>query len=88
MQIDLFNKTIKPILLYGSEIGFGNIDILERVQLKFLKFILNLKTSTPSFMNYGETGVTPLYIDIKSRIISFWTRVSDIRNNLKSPLLF
>ena len=36
MQVDLSNKTIKPILLYGSEIwGFGNIDIIERVQLKF-----------------------------------------------------
>ena len=79
LQIDLFDKMIKPILLYGSEIhGFGNIDILERVQLKFLKYILNLKASTPSFMVYGETGVTPLAIDIKTRIISFWTKITDI----------
>ena len=36
MQVDLFNKTIKPILLYGCEIwGFGNLDPIERVQLKF-----------------------------------------------------
>ena len=86
LQIDLFDKTIKPILLYGSEIhGFGNIDILERVQLKFLKYILNLKASTPSFMVYGETGVTPLAIDIKTRIISFWTKITDIeKNHLKT----
>ena len=51
MQIDLFDKLIKPILLYGCEIwGFGNLDIIERVQLNFLKLILNLKKSTPSFM--------------------------------------
>ena len=57
MQIDLFNKLIKPILLYDSEIwAFGNLDIIERVQLKFLKRILNLKKSTPSYMVYGETG--------------------------------
>ena len=38
MQIDLVNKLIKPILLYGCEIwAFGNLDIIERVQLKFLK---------------------------------------------------
>ena len=44
MQIELFNKLIKPILLYGCEIwAFGNLDIIERVQLKFLKLILNLK---------------------------------------------
>ena len=86
LQIDLFDKTIKPILLYGSEIhGFGNIDILERVQLKFLKYILNLKASTPSFMVYGETGVTPLAIDIKTRIISFWTKITDIeKKSLKN----
>ena len=44
MQIALFNKLIKPILLYGCEIwAVGNIDVIERVQLKFLKMILNLK---------------------------------------------
>ena len=32
LQIDLINKTIKPILLYGSEIwDTGNIDVIERV---------------------------------------------------------
>ena len=36
IQIDLFNKMVKPILLYGCEIwGFGNLDIVEKVQLKF-----------------------------------------------------
>ena len=31
MQIDLFNKLIKPILLYGCEIwAIGNLDIIER----------------------------------------------------------
>ena len=76
MQVDLFNKVIKPILLYGSEIwGFGNLDVLERVQLKFFKQILNLKKSTPSFMVYGELGARPLSIDIQSRMISFWTKL-------------
>ena len=38
MQIDLFNKMIKPILLYGCECwGFGNNYVLEKVQLRFLK---------------------------------------------------
>ena len=51
LQIDIFNKTIKPILLYGSEIwGYGNCDIIECVHLKFLKYIFKLKKSTPSHM--------------------------------------
>ena len=66
MQIDLFNKIVnKPVLLYGSEIwGFGNLDILERVQLKFYNYIFNLKSSTQSAMIYGELGILPLRIDI------------------------
>ena len=55
VQIDLLNKTIKPILLYGCEIlCVGNIEGIERVQLKFYKQILNLKKATPSHMIYGE----------------------------------
>ena len=82
MQIELFNKTVKPILLYGAEIyGFGNIDILERIQLKFLKHILNLKASTPTAMVYGETGIMPLKVDVQSRLITFWTKITDTTVN-------
>jgi hypothetical protein len=76
IQIDLFEKTIKPVLLYGSEIwGFGNFDILERVQLKFYKYIFGLKKSTPSYMIFGESGVMPLSINIKHRVINFWIKL-------------
>ena len=48
-QLDLFDKVVKPILLYGCEVwGFGNSEILERVQLKFCKLLLHLKTTTPN----------------------------------------
>ncbi|MCG7879466.1 MAG: reverse transcriptase family protein [Candidatus Thiodiazotropha endolucinida] len=85
IQIDLFNKTIKPILLYGCELwGIGNIDIIERVQMKFYKQILGLKKSTPSNFIYGELGINPLYIDIQTRMISFWTKL--IENNATDKL--
>jgi hypothetical protein len=58
-------KMVKPILLYGCEIwGFGNNDVLEKVHLKFCKMILNLKTSTPNYMIYGDLGRYPVEIDI------------------------
>lgn len=89
MQVDLFNKTVKPILLYGCELwGFGNLDIIERVQLKFFKLILNLKKSTPSFMVYGELGAFPLYIDIQTRMVSFWTKLGDNGKNEIASSLF
>ena len=49
IQLDLFKKIVKPILLYGAEVwGYGNLELVERVQLKFLKYVLNMKKSTPN----------------------------------------
>jgi hypothetical protein len=39
--------------------------------LAICKLLLNFKTSTPSYMVYGELGRYPLDIDIKVRTISF-----------------
>ena len=70
--LSLFDKMVKPILLYGCKIwGFGNNDVLEKIHLKFGKVILNLKTSTPNYMIYGELDRYSVEIDIKIRIISF-----------------
>ena len=89
LQIDLFNKTIKPILLYACEIwGTGKYETLERIQLKYYKLIFNLKKSTPSHMIYGELGATPLENDIKSRLISYWCRLTDQNSNKLSNNLY
>ena len=61
--------------------GIGNLDTIETVQLKFYKNILNLKKSTPTFMIYGELGVTPLEIDIKTRILSYWAKLIENKEN-------
>ena len=76
-QLELFNKMVKPILLYGSEIwGFSkHIQRLEKVQLRFCKLLLKLKTSTPSYMIYGELRLFPFDIDVKLRMISYWARL-------------
>ena len=42
LQLDIFNKTIKPILLYGSEVwGFGTCEIIERLHLRFINIYLS-----------------------------------------------
>ena len=76
LQLDLFDKIVLPILLYGCEIwGYGNNQDLEKIHLRFCKVLLNLKQSTPSYMVYGELGRHPVDIDIKIRIIMFWGRL-------------
>ena len=40
-----------------------------------------MKRSTSNYMVYGETGVTPISIDIEETIVNFWTRISINNNN-------
>ena len=69
--LDLPDKIVKPILLYGCEVwGFSDNYVIEKNHLKFCKLILHLKQSTPNCMIYGELGRFPLYLDIKTRVIS------------------
>ena len=75
-QLDLFDKIVVPVLLYGCEIwGFESLDIIERIHLKFLKYIFNLKSSTPTYMMYGETGHFPLYVTVYTRMICYWNKL-------------
>lgn len=60
----------------GCEVwGYENTDILEKVHLKFLKFVLHIKSSTPNCMVYGETGQYPLIIFVKVRMITYWAKL-------------
>ena len=54
--------------------------MIERIHLKFLKLIFNLKKSTLSFMLYGELGLTPITVDIPARMVSFWSKLLDNEN--------
>ena len=55
--------------------GYGNLDIIERVQLNFLKYILKIKSSTPNYMVDGGTGIALIALDIDERMIVYWTRL-------------
>ena len=47
-------------MLYGCELwGYSNIDVLERLHLRFCKILLKVKKSTPNAMVYGELGRHP-----------------------------
>ena len=88
-QLELFDKIVLPILLYGSEVwGFENFDILERVHLRFCKLILHLKQTTPSCIVYAELGRHPIQIDAKIRMLNFWCRLLNDKESKISCLLY
>ena len=76
LQLCLFDKLVLPILTYNCEVwGYENTSLTENLHLKFLKYILKLKNSTPTIMIYGELGRYPLYIEIMGRILGYWLRL-------------
>ena len=86
LQIELFNHTVLPILLYGSEIwGFQNTKLLENVQNKFLRSITKLKKSTPFYMIYAELGIS---IHIKSCMTGLWLKIVNSEESELSKIMY
>ena len=88
--LDLFDKIILPILLYGCEIwGSENLESIEIFYRKFLKYLLKVNKQTTDCMVYGETGRTKLSVIINTRMISFWHKTSTgINTKLSYRLLY
>ena len=88
--IDLFDKTVLPVMTYGCEIwGFDINEALLRLQLKFYKQVLKLRQSTPSLMIFGEIGKFPVTVSVKSRMLSFWLKLVTAQNgNTLSALVY
>ena len=89
LQLELFHKTVLPILLYGCEVwGHKNVTEIEVFYRKFLKIILKLQKDTPNCMVYGETGTTPLRLLIDRRLISFWMKISEGKETKLSYIIY
>ena len=89
VQLHLFHSTVMPIALYGCEVwGYEDCGMVERLHLKFCKYLLRVKSSTPSFMVYGELGEFPTSITIKCRMINFWLRLLNGKNSKYSKIIY
>ena len=80
----LFDRVIKPILLYGSDMlgGFNNYDkdlymlfnkdVYEKCHLKFCRMVLGVGKKAPNIGIYGETGTTRMQvIKLKPMYLTF-----------------
>ena len=87
IALKLFDTLVKPVLLYGAEVwGCENSDIVNKVKLRFCKYIPHVHKSTCSNMVYGELGETPLHIDIKCKMVLYWARLITSKENKLSKM--
>lgn len=83
-KLKLFDTMVVPILLYGSEVwGVYNITFIDKLHIRFCKYILGVKAQTPNAAVYGELGRFPLSVICKQRSLKFWLK---IMKNPDSPL--
>ncbi len=84
--LKLFDSTITPILLYGSEVWsiYEKVDDkewdsnkIEKIHTQFLKRILGVNRSSTNIMVRGELGRYPLRIQTDSKIINFTKHISE-----------
>ena len=77
--LDLFDKLIRPILNYSSEIwGYTQSTITERIHLQFFKKLLGVKQSIQNDFIYGELGRTSLLVDRHLRILKYWLKICNV----------
>lgn len=83
LSFQLFDSTVKPIIEYGAEIWGvkGKIDVIERVQLHFIKNTLGVKYNTSTVAMFGECGRFPLYLSNYCKAIKYWLHLKSLPNS-------
>ncbi len=72
IQIELFDKLVAPVLLYGCEVlGFGDLKPIEIFYRKFLKRQLAVTDKHADVMVYGETGTHRLQDTVSQRMVGY-----------------
>ena len=81
VALQLFDKTIVPILLYASEIwGFRVYKAVEDVQIQFCKTLLGLPKQAANNAVVGDCGRYPLAVLCYRRCINYWLKIQEMNN--------
>jgi exonuclease III len=89
INIKLFDSTIKPILLYGSQVwgqqllphimkaDFGSLDRLpfEQIQNKLCKYSLAVRKNSSNIATRAELGRYPLLLNISLLAVKYWVTI-------------
>ena len=77
VQLQLYDSFVSPVLDYASEIWckLSPIQLVERIQLRYLKYMLSVKDSTCTPAVYGETGRLPTFVMHHIKLLKYWFRI-------------
>ena len=69
-KLSLFDSMIVPILTYGCEVwGVYNYKEVNKLHIRFCKYLLGVKKQTPTYAVYGELCRVPLSVICKERAV-------------------
>ena len=89
VSIELFERLIIPILLYGSEIwGYECPKQIQTTFNKIMRKFLRLHKSTPMCMINGELGLKEISEYIENRMINFWSNIATGEESKFSTILY
>ena len=75
--------------MYGAEVwGCEDNELVDKLQLKFLRLLLNVKSGTSKCMTYAEMGKVQLQCLIDQRIASYWGRIITTDNHRFNKKLY
>ena len=78
-----FDRRIAPVLFYGAEVwGSERRNQIEKIHLRFCKFLLGAGQNAHSAAVLGECGRLPLLIQYQKRYIKDWLKLIKIPENL------
>lgn len=82
LALKMFDTYILPILEYNSELWLRTTPSseLENLHLKYLRIMLGVRTQTPTYAVYAETGRYPLYVRQRLFSIKYWSRLESLQS--------
>ena len=68
---------------YAGEIwSLKCINQLEKIELRYFKMLLGLRTNTCTPAIYAELGRFPLVIILKIRVFKYWSRLTRLNDDM------
>ncbi len=90
IAVHLYNTLLVPLMEYGSEVWYSRSEVLklETFQRKYFKRNLRVRQQTPNLAIYGEYGIYPIGVRLKSNVIKFLHRLENMSESMPAKWVY